>query len=273
MVKRTTYRLSAIIFTFVFLLAFMSSIFADKSFAVDMAGAFTAEEKESLEQKAISLGRQYDMDIVIVTTSDADGKSSRDYADDYFDYNGYGIGADRDGILFLIDFDNSEAYISTYGSAIRYLTDERIENILDDVFDKGLSDKRYYDAASAFLDSAEIFLNKGIPEGQYNVPEPVENTLTAAEVIIGAAISGVSGLAFLSGTKRRYKSKPKARIFEYKNNSHLNLGITEDNPVNSYVTTRIIPVVNKPSRSSSSGRSTIHRSSSGRSHGGGGRKF
>ncbi|MCQ1531242.1 TPM domain-containing protein [Lutispora saccharofermentans] len=273
MVRRAIYRSSAIILIFIFLLAFMSSAFADKSFAVDMAGVFTAEEKESLEQKAIALGRQFSMDIVIVTTSDAEGKSSRDYADDYFDYNGYGTGADRDGILFLIDFDNSEAYISTSGSAIRYLTDERIESILDDVFDKGLSDRRYYDAAFAFLDSAEAFLNKGIPKGQYTVSEPVENTLTTAEVVIGAAVSGVSGLIFLSGTKRRYKSKPKARIFEYKNNSHLNLGITEDNLVNSYVTTRIIPVANKPPRSSSSGRSTVHRSSSGRSHGGGGRKF
>ena len=76
-----------------------------------------------------------------------------------------------------------------------------------------------------------------------------------------------------SNIKRKYKTKPKARIFEYRNNSIINLGITEDNLINNYVTTRIIPVVNKPSGPSFSGRSTIHRSSSGRIHGGGGRKF
>lgn len=270
MVKRF---ISTLVIAAVFLLFIMSSIFADKVLVVDLADVFNQEEKSSLEFKAVALGNQFNMDIVIVTISDAEGKSSRDYADDYFDYNDYGIGADRDGILFLIDFDNSEAYISTSGSGIKYLTDERIEKILDDVFDSGLTDGKYYNATDAFLNTAEIFLNEGIPKGQYNAPESRENSLTTAEGIIGAVASGTLGLGFFSNIKRKYKTKPKARIFEYRNNSHINLGITEDNLINNYVTTRIIPVVNKSSGPSFSGRSTTHRSSSGRTHGGGGRKF
>lgn len=270
MVKRFV---SIIAIAAVFLLFIMSSIFADKVLVVDLAEAFTEEEKSNLEYRAAALGNRFNMDIVIVTTSDAEGKSSRDYADDYFDNNGYGVGADRDGILFLIDFDNSEAYISTSGNGIRYLTDVRIEKVLDDVFDSGLTDGKYYNAADAFLDSTEKFLSEGIPKGQYNAPISKENSLTTAEGIIGAAASGTLGLGFFSNIKRKYKTKPRARVFEYRNNSIINLGITEDNLINSYVTTRIIPVVSKPSGSSSSGRSTTHHSSSGRTHGGGGRKF
>lgn len=270
MVKRFISTLTILVFI---LLSIVLPIFADKSLVVDLADVFNIEEKKSLEQKATALGNQFNMDIVIVTTSDTEGKSSRDYADDYFDYNDYGVGADRDGILFLIDFDNSEAYISTSGNGIRYLTDERIEKVLDDVFDNGLTDGKYYNAADAFLNSTEIFLNEGIPKGQYNAPESRENSLTTAEGIIGAVVSGTLGLGFFSNIKRKYKTKPRARVFEYRNNSIINLGITEDNLINNYVTTRIIPVVSKSSGPSSSGRSTIHRSSSGRTHGGGGRKF
>ena len=246
---------------------------AEKKLVFDDAMLFTEDEIVKLEEEANNLSNDYNMDIVIVTTDDADGKTSREYADDYFDYGDFGVGDNNDGILFLIDMDNSEAYISTSGNGIRYLTDVRIEKVLDDVFDNGLTDGKYYNAAEAFLNSAEKFLNEGIPKGQYNAPASKENSLTTAEGIIGAVASGTLGLGFFSNIKRKYKTKPRARVFEYRNNSIINLGITEDNLINSYVTTRIIPVASKPSGSSSSGRSTTHHSSSGRTHGGGGRKF
>ena len=41
--------------------------------------------------------------MVIVTVDDTRGKKARDFADDFFDYNGFGYGRDRDGILLLID--------------------------------------------------------------------------------------------------------------------------------------------------------------------------
>ena len=40
-----------------------------------------------------------------------------------------------DGLALLIDMDNREITVSTSGIAIRYLTDERIENILDAGYD------------------------------------------------------------------------------------------------------------------------------------------
>ena len=101
------------------------------------------------------------MDIVIVTTNDTMGNLLEillmitlimvdlEWEEDY------------SGILFLIDMDNGEAYISTTGIAIRYLTDERIESILDLVFDNGLIDGDYYGAAVGFLKGTEDYLEKG----------------------------------------------------------------------------------------------------------------
>ena len=69
--------------------------------------------------------------------------------------------------------DNREAYISTSGIAIRYLTDLRLDKILDRVFDEGLLDGDYYGAAMGFLKGTRTYLEAGIPSDQYNEPEKV----------------------------------------------------------------------------------------------------
>ena len=115
------------------------SAMAAKQLVFDEAELLIESEVEEIEAEANALSEAYSMDIVIATTDNTHGKSSRNYADDFFDYGGFGVGPDSDGILFLIDMDNREAYISTSGKGIKYLTDARIEKILDVVFDSGLS--------------------------------------------------------------------------------------------------------------------------------------
>ena len=86
--------------------AFPSPSFGEKILVFDEANLLLEDEEESLNLKANNLSDKYNMDIVIVTTNDTMGKSSRDFADDYFDYGGFGVGEDYSGILFLIDMDN-----------------------------------------------------------------------------------------------------------------------------------------------------------------------
>jgi len=102
---------------------------------VDLANVLSPADESALEQKATEIGAKFNMDLVIVTTNDTGGRSAMDFADDYFDYNGYGVGDSRDGALFLIDFANRQTWISTSGDkTIEALTDAQIENILDDVY-------------------------------------------------------------------------------------------------------------------------------------------
>lgn len=249
-------------------------VFGAKTLVFDEAGLLSNEQITSLETEANQLSESYNMDIVITTTNDAQGKSPREYADDYFDYGGFGVGTDFDGILFLIDMDNREAYISTSGIGIRYLTDERIERILDEVFESGLSDGDYYGATMGFLNGTRNYLQMGIPSDQYNEPEDavVPNKLTFFDVLVGLIGGTTTGGIFYGTTKSKYKLRNPGNAFSYRNNSIVNVVPSEDKLVDSIVTNRIIP---KPvnTNNSSSGRSSTHRSSSGRSHGGGGRKF
>lgn len=249
-------------------------LLAENRLVVDQAGLFSAAEASYLAGQAQRTGEAYGLELVIVTTDDAEGKSARDYADDFYDQNGYGTGADKSGILFLLDLDNREAYISTVGSGIRYLTDQRIEDVLDAVFASGLADGDYVAASQAFLAATEDFLAQGIPSDQYMVEEQGPNTLTAPEGLAGLAISGVSGLAFALVNKKRYKGNPRPSFFDYHRNSLVSMGVVADDLVNSRVTSRPLP---RPQSTggpgSGSGRSTVHRSGGGSFHGGGGRKF
>lgn len=249
-------------------------LLASSRLVVDQANFFTTEQAQQLQAEAAALGAQYQMDIVIVTTTDTGGKSSRDYADDYFDYNGYGVGPDRDGILFLLDYDNREAYISTSGSGIKYLTDQRIEQVLDAVFDGGLPAGDNYGATKGFLQQTAIFLQAGIPSDQYEEPEDQPRSLSVVDGILGLLGAVGSSLGFFGTTRSSYKGKPRPNVFEFRGNSLVNLGISADNLIDSYVTTRRLPPPPPPSSGGGfSGRSTTHTSSSGRSHGGGGRGF
>lgn len=223
---------------------------------VDQAGIFTAEQVSQLEKAAAELGAQYKMDIVIVTTNDAEGKTAMAYADDFFDYNGYGVGANHDGILMLMDFDNRDVWISTTGSGITYLTDAKIESILDDVFANGMESGDYYGAASAFVDSAARAM--------------APNSVSTVDGIISLLSSGGLGAGIFGGVRRSYKGKAARPVFEYQKNSLVSLGLTADNLFNTYTTSRIIP---RPSSSSGGGGSSTHTSSSGGTHGGGGRGF
>ena len=136
----------------------------------DDAGLFTEGEAAELEQKIAAAREKTEMDIVIVTTSDARGKTARDYADDYYDENGFGAGDDNSGVLLLIDMDNRELYISTCGMMIRYLTDARIESMLDHVYE-GAAAEDFAASGRAFVADTALYVGLGVVSGQYNYNE------------------------------------------------------------------------------------------------------
>ena len=87
------------------------------------------------------------------------------YADDYYDYNGYGAGADNDGILLLLSMEDRDWWISTTGYGIDAFTDYGIDVIGDEIV-PDLSNGDYYSAFTEFIDLTDDFLaeaEKGNP--------------------------------------------------------------------------------------------------------------
>lgn len=99
----------------------------------DQADLFLEEEEKELQQAIDALREKMDMDAAVVTAEENPG-SAQAYADDFYEAHGFGTGSGRDGALLLIDMDNRELCISTEGKMVRYLTDSRIEAVLDDMY-------------------------------------------------------------------------------------------------------------------------------------------
>ena len=66
-----------------------------EQYIIDNADLMSSSEEAALDEKAQALRQEYGMDVVILTVDSLDGKRPQEYADDYYDYNGY---AD-DGLL------------------------------------------------------------------------------------------------------------------------------------------------------------------------------
>lgn len=265
---------------------------SDTPLVVDNAGVLSSDEITILTEKAQSLQDTYDMDVVILVVTDLDGKSAQDYADDYYDYNGYGIGDDYSGMLLLIATESRDWWISTCGEAIYVLTDYGIESIFSD-FAGYLSVNDYYHAFETYLDCLPEYFDaysSGNPidgySGNYSGPGSYspgdaddiiyyEDDSTVLWGIISSVFVGcvVSGIAVLIMSGRMNTKLPQNSAGNYLNQGSYQLHAHSDMFLYSNVTKVRRESSSSSSSSGGGGGSSTHSSSSGRSHGGGGGKF
>lgn len=284
-----------------FLVMGSMAVWADQTGAVsgqprvfDQAGLFSETEIIQLEEKIAQCRKSTKMDVVIVSAY-ADGeRSAEEYADDYYDYGGFGVGKKASGVLLLYYMDGpgqpgGECYISTTGTMINMLTDERIESILDDVYGD-LGNRDFAGATEHFLEDVKAYVKEGVESGQYTYDRDTGeivryHSIRLYEVAIAMVIAGILAGSVCMDIKKRYAMKQSSRevsnsLQAYRADCAFHFSVAGDKMVNKYV--RSVPIPRNTSSgsggrghsgSSSAGRSTIHTSSSGSSHGGGGRRF
>lgn len=64
---------------------------------VDQAELLTAEEQQQIQAKLDEVSELHHCDAVVMTVNSLEGKTATEYADDAFDYDGYGLGEDKAG--------------------------------------------------------------------------------------------------------------------------------------------------------------------------------
>lgn len=236
----------------------------------DFMNFLTPEQVQTLQGTADRIKSTYGLEPVIVITDNVEGKSSMAYADDYYDYNGYGADGDKSGLLLLINMADRDAWISTTGKAIDIFTDARISSMLDGIV-PGLKDQDYNAACTSFLSDVEGYAIQGIPEGQYRIDQEAPYRGTYGEravalmlnpLVIGGALIISIGATVIITISGKGKVTVTPQTYEEKG---------------SFVVTRevddfIRELVTRQKIESDSGSST-HMGSSGSSHGGGGRGF
>lgn len=154
--KWYTYLLAVIMAAGLLFCSLSQSVLADDSFPgiYDDAGILTAEEKTELSARMAQVASEKGCHLMIVTTEDTQGKDVTAYADDFFEaYNS--DGTEGAGLLFLIDMQHRELYISTSGDAIiQEFTDAKIDSILDDIYNQAANGD-FYESCVRFLDGVE----------------------------------------------------------------------------------------------------------------------
>lgn len=267
-----------------FTLAFSQTVLAVESYVMDDAGLFSYDDAEEILDEINELREETGMDYLVVTTDDTSGRSVQEYADDTYDASGAGTGEEYSGMLYLIDMDNREIYISTSGDMRLYLTDERIDTLLDYAYDE-VSDGDYAGSAIAVLEHTGKYIAAGIEKDQHIYDSETGTSeyyydqkkgFPVIALVFGLIAGLVAALSTFFGVKARYNLTHETYHYPLSEKSTLDLKVSDDRLVNKFVTHRRIPKNPPPSSGgggSRSGRSTVHRSSSGRSHGGGGRRF
>lgn len=270
-------------FYLLFLSVIICTIFVSPAFAaaqdnahparvVDEASLLSRSEYQDLLSELDRISQQNNFDVVVVTVTSLGGKSAMDFADDYFDYNGYGMGDDFDGILLLIAIRQREYYMTTHGAGIRTFTDAGLEYIEDQIVPY-LSDGDYYEAFSTFADLCNNFIKQadnGTPYDYGHLPRgPFRwGTYLISALIVGIILAAIT-TSFMKGKLKSVQ--PKNTAADYTLKDSFNITNSRDLFLYRSVTRTPIPRDNPPS--SGSRGSSAHKSSSGSSHGGRGGRF
>lgn len=220
---------------------------------VDAYGLLSEDDYAELTELYDEISIKQNVDVVLViidTVGDSDYSS---FADDYFDYNGYGMGEDFDGILFLYSVDDAYTYISTHGIGISAVTDENEDAIFDAINPK-IKEGSYLSAFTTFARMCDDYITEATT---FDLPMNLLISL-AVGFIIALIVTGIM------------KGKLKSVKFQRAASNYLKPG-----SLNIYDSREMFLYrqITRTKKQENSSNSNTHTSSSGRTHGGGGRSL
>lgn len=246
---------------------------------VDQADLLKEADETALRKKLDEISENLQFDVVIVTTQSIGSRSPMEFADDYFDYCGFGYGETFDGCVFMVSMEDRDWWISTCGYGETALSDDYFMDYIrySKVITK-LSNGNYSASFNAFADIVSDFVSEAKTNKPYSSKHRYhEWKFKVAGVFISLAVGLLTGYLVMKSKRDSHVSTIRIRgeAAGYLAGA-VQLGMSKDTFLRSSVekTRR----VEKESSSSSSSRSSYsspgsHTSSSGRSHGGGGGKF
>lgn len=240
---------------------------------VDGAGLLSQAQAGRLLQALDEISGRQRCDVVIVTVASLDGKTVRAYADDFFDYNGYGIGPGADGILLLVSMGERDIAMSTHGFGITAFTDAG-QDYLWDTFLPLISGGRYYEGFETFAGQCDIFLTSaraGKPYDRGNMPGDPGFARKFLFMLPFSFLFSALMVFLITGVM---KSKLKSTRAQPAANTYVRGGsvnITESRDY--FMFSTVARTKKEKSGGGGGGGSSKHTSSSGRVHGGSSRKF
>ena len=271
--------LFSLLWMFVLIFPVMASEIPDipterqKPLLVDEAGLLSEEESSTLINKLEEISQRQKNEVAVVTVNSLEGKTAEAYADDYYDYNGYGYGEKDHGLLLLVSMGEREWAVTTYGYCHTVaFTDAGLDYISSE-FRRKLSSGEYAKAFDCFADLCDDFLTQAATGEPYDVDNMPKGKVSPFWLYTDLVVAFFISFGIVKGKSRNLKSVKKQESAKaYERRGSLSLRRSTDSFVNRIVTQKTIRN-EKNSSSGSSGGSSSHISSSGRSHGGTSGKF
>ncbi len=288
--KFTSFMLAALICVSFSVISFAQNEIPDERLLPrlnDEADLLTEGEENELLSTLDALSEENEFDFVIVTVNSLEGETPQSYADDYFDYNGFGYGENADGALLLLNMGERDWYISTSGRGID-LIGEDWQYIGNQILPY-LSGGDYVTAFTQFAyicegyvtgensyhynDNYEYYDDYYYDDYRYDYDYTPNRDLgplkLPASIIIGMLISFFIMFGFRSQLKS-VRRKPAARDYQVPDS----MRVTEQSDMYLYSRVSRTPRQTQSNTGARGGRGGgVHVGSSGRSHGGGGGKF
>lgn len=227
---------------------------------VDNANLLSDSEEKALTERLEAISDRFELDLAVVTVNDFGGKTPEAFADDFYDYNGYGRGENADGALLVYkpgQQGDRRLQISTCGKAIEAFSDADISNTIDSLKNY-IIDGDYIGAFQAFADRSE-----------YEFEKKFEPSVSVFWIPVCLIIGFIVSFVIMKIATSSLKSiRRKVDAADYASN----VSVTNRSDTFLYRNVSKTPIPRESSSSGGSGGST-HTSSSGRSHGGGGSSF
>ncbi|MCI7145611.1 MAG: TPM domain-containing protein [Clostridiales bacterium] len=234
---------------------------------VDDAYLLSEEQGEALNDKLDEISERQNCDVCIVTVNSLGNKTSTEFADDYYDYNGYGLGKNYDGIMLVLSMEDRDWAITTCGYGITAFTDAGQEYIMDRVL-PSLGEDDYVTGFDKFANQCDIFIEQARTDKPYDKGHMPDSMTARAYVML--IIPCFIAALIISFVKRSRKKK-SLKMVKKKAGAREYIGsvdIREKRDKFLYDN-----VVRVPLDDDDDGGSSTHTSSSGRTHGGSSGKF
>ena len=243
------------------------TIFAEDNYLLveDNANVFSSSFINDINNKLTQISSEHDIPIYVYTNEDKLSSNTRRNADNLLLDR---VGANNNGILLLIDYYNSEVYITTSGKAISILDDDRIESLLDNIYGDLRSNPER--SISKFANEVERYIKSGPKAGLRIVQE---KSITVFDTIIAGAASLVAYIVSLLSIKTNTKPKFRRYAFPLLSMTAYNFIKNEENLIDVKETfQKINRNTSYGGSGSSAPKSTVHKTGGG-TFGGGGKKF
>lgn len=268
--KKSCFMAMALVFLLTFISSFsvlFTSVYAEAKVPrlVDNADVLTDSEEKSLLAKLNEISERQQIDVIIVTTYNAEYNTITQFADDY---NGSNFGDDGDGILLAMDFGKRDWAISTKGKAIRAFT-EAGQKYMTDIFIPYISDGDIYKGFDTFADLCDKFIKQYKTGSAYdvgNLPKERNMVFLIGASVIPALLLALAVCYGMTSQLKTVRRQYAADSYELRNSFYVNTA-------QDFFLYKRLSRTRRESSSSLGGGSSTHRSSSGGTYGGSSGKF